>query len=60
MADRIFKDFSVDLVEMTLWYGSGRAALEDKGKSSFSKFSATVNKPTGRCSLDKEATSIYN
>ncbi len=58
MADRIFEDCSVDPVEVTLWCGGGRVALEDKGKSSFSKFSAIVNKPAGRCSSDEEAASI--
>jgi hypothetical protein len=43
---------------VTLWCGGGRVALEDKGQPSSSKFSAIVDKPTGCCSLDEEATSI--
>jgi hypothetical protein len=58
MADRIFEDCNVDLVKMMLWCDGGRVALEDKGQPSFCKFSAIVNKPTGRCSPDEEATGI--
>jgi hypothetical protein len=31
MADKIFKDYSIDLIEVTLWWGGRRVALEDKG-----------------------------
>jgi hypothetical protein len=60
MVDGIFEDCNVDLIEVALWCGGERFALEDKGQPSFSKFSAIMNKPTGRCSPNEETTSLYN
>jgi hypothetical protein len=60
MADGIFEDYSVYLVEVTFWCGGRRAALKDKGQSSFSEFSPIANKPTGRCSPYEWTASILD